>query len=59
MSKSSNTPGAARAHYETRKANRPVQIWKKALKSKPGVPSTRIAAAKGEVGAIPVKSFSK
>jgi hypothetical protein len=52
-----NTPGAARDFYAHRADSRPVQIWKRAKKD--GFPSVRNAAAKGEVGAIPLKSYSK
>ena len=40
------------AHYEARAESRPRQVWKKAKKD--GSASTRYAAAKDEIGAIPV-----
>ena len=42
-------------HHENRKAGRPPQVWRKASVRNPGVPTTRIADAKGEKGAIPVR----
>jgi hypothetical protein len=42
------------AHYENRKADRPKQVWRKPSKKNPGVPTTKSAATKGEIGAIPV-----
>jgi hypothetical protein len=44
-------------HYEKRALDRPHQIWKK--RTKTGRPGAKVAASKGEVGAIPVHVADK
>ena len=48
-----NSPGTARAHYEQRKVNRPVQKWMKAVKVD-GL-YVPVDPKEHEIGAIPVR----